>query len=128
MQILRSLLIALALAGSLTAQTVQVSITLKPEWHVAFEKGIANLNQQKARSGEPSQTQAEFLYEAMSKVIFSIVDNLNEPADKPSEIRQADAVVANAQRARQDLSGMMAVPAEPELAPEPAPADPEAAP
>jgi hypothetical protein len=113
MQLTRYVLIAVALAGCLTAQTVQVSITLKPEWHASFEKGIANLNQQRARSGQPSQTQAEFLHEAMSKVIFSIVDNLNEPVDKPAEIRQADTVVANAQLARQNLSAMMVVAAEP---------------
>lgn len=109
MRLLRYATIALTLAGALTAQTVQVSITLKPEWHASFEKGIANLNQQRARAGKPSQTKAEFLQEAMSKVIFSIVDNLNQPGDKPSEIRQADAVVADAQRVRLELSKMMSV-------------------
>lgn len=109
MKVLRYAVIALAIIPSLTAQTVQVSITLKPEWHKSFEKGIANLNQQRARLGKPSQTKDEFIEEAMSKVIFNIVVNMNEPADTPAEIRQADATIANAQRAKQDLWEMMAV-------------------
>ena len=133
MKILRYTVIALALSGAMAAQTVQVSITLKPEWHASFEKGIANLNQQRARAGEPSQTKAEFLHEAMSKVVFSIVTNLNEPADRPSEIRQADAVVADAQRLRLELFKMMSVDIEaentaPDASPPPDPPDPPAEP
>ncbi len=104
MQVLRYATIVLAMASILPAQTLEVSITLKPEWHASFEKGMTNLNQRRARSGQPAQTPNEFLTEALQRIIFSIVDTQNEPADKPVAIQQAAQAIALAQRARQALA------------------------
>ena len=103
MQVLRYAAAALLLTGGLAAQTIEVSVTLKPEWHASFEKGMANLNQRRARSSQPAQTAQEFLTEALQRIIFSIVDTQNEPADKPTAIQQADQAIALAQQARQAL-------------------------
>ncbi len=107
LKLTRYLVLALAFTGYLAAQTLEVSITIKPEWHAAFQKGVANLNQQRARSGEPSQTPTEFLREAMAKVVFSIADNMNQPVDKPADLQKADADMAEAKRSRQELFKLM---------------------
>ncbi len=124
MQVLRYAAATLLLTGVLAAQTLEVSVTLKPEWHASFEKGMANLNQRRARSGQPAQTPNEFLTEALQRIVFSIVDTQNESADKPVAIQQADQAIAQAQRARQALAASISPPSAPPappVVPEPTP-------
>ena len=124
MQVLRYAAAVLAIASILPAQTIEVSITLKPEWHASFKKGMANLNQRRARSGQPAQTPNEFLTEALQRIVFSIVDTQNESADKPVAIQQADQAIAQAQRARQALAASISPPSAPPappVVPEPTP-------
>ncbi len=118
MQVLRYAAATLLFTSILPAQTLEVSIALKPEWHASFEKGMANLNQRRARSGQPAQTPNEFLTEALQRIIFSIVDTQNEPADKPVAIQQADQAIALAQQARNELAASISpVPQPPQVDP-----------
>ena len=121
MQVLRYAAATLLLTGVLAAQTIEVSVTLKPEWHASFEKGMANLNQRRVRAGKPAQTINEFLTESLQLIVFSIADTQNEPIDKPLDIQQADQAIAQAQRTRQALVKSMSPPIEP---PQVEPSDP----